>query len=452
MNVIQDAAAAEIGRNIDEGDQEIPHRETIVSKGLITKSEANVLLTTFQLYYARWIGLEETERITTESIRSPLLLCVCCLIVDSTSPTAHDLFHEAKGMLGESSLHVQSSIEFFQAVIILALWSTSLGQRLLSIDSWMITGVALQQTEVSHAFKSITAVQVDGGHDMSRRHMLAVWNHLCLAHLHACVSMRRKSMVTRADIEKSRQILQGGEATHFQTRMVAELFLYITIYEQCIVKRVNLHQAKAALLSWKEEWAFLFDQPRRQFLQTSFWFAGLLIYEQSLTSKSAAVRESVVSDMVRLSSDILKLFMETADERTKHLTDHVYHVVTFAAVTLCRLLCRYETPELKARLSLGEMDELIHTFINWLQSLDTAPHISKIMSRLIRNVQSRLRPDFASDQLELGIQQTSPNADAMPELFGMDDNFDFSNVDWDAIIPDWQSVDSADLMNNVVST
>jgi hypothetical protein len=61
-----------------------------------------------------------------------------------------------------------------------------------------------------------------------------------------------------------------------------------------------------------------------------FHFAQLLIYEQALSSRSAAVRESLLSEMVRLSAAILTLAMETTDLRTQHLSDHIYHVITFA--------------------------------------------------------------------------------------------------------------------------
>lgn len=255
-------------------------------------------------------------------------------------------------------------------------------------------------------------------------------------------------MVSSNDIEKIRKALPRENATNFERRMVAELCLYWTIYEQCVLTDVNLPRARAALQIWKEEWAFLFDQPRRQFLQISFFFAGLLTYEQSLSSKSAAVRESVVSEMVRLSSEILSLSMEKEDERTKHLTDHVYHVITFAAVTLCRLLCRYEA-QLQSKFDLNEKDALVSRTARWLCEIDPGPHIGKVMSALISNVQNKLRPGpHEPDPSGLSAQQNEPDITAIPDFLAMD-SFT-SDFDWDAMVPDWQSLASDDFMNAVI--
>ena len=59
-------------------------------------------------------------------------------------------------------------------------------------------------------------------------------------------------------------------------------------------------------------------------------------------------------EMIRHSKSILKLAMDTVDERTRHLTDHIYHMITFAAIVICRLLNAY--PEKVA--STYNIDEL----------------------------------------------------------------------------------------------
>jgi hypothetical protein len=46
--------------------------------------------------------------------------------------------------------------------------------------------------------------------------------------------MRRKAIITRNDLEKGRQVTQWSSASNFEVRMVAEMLLYWTIYEQCV--------------------------------------------------------------------------------------------------------------------------------------------------------------------------------------------------------------------------
>lgn len=63
-----------------------------------------------------------------------------------------------------------------------------------------------------------------------------------------------------------------------------------------------------------------------------FHFAQLLAYERSLKSRSARVRDSLLSEMVRLSAEIIRLAMDTADDRTKHLS--VCHYISIPTNSL----------------------------------------------------------------------------------------------------------------------
>jgi hypothetical protein len=62
------------------------------------------------------------------------------------------------------------------------------------------------------------------------------------------------------------------------------------------------------------------DQPRSQFLEMGLYFAQLLGYERALKSRSARVRASLLSEMIRLSAEIIKLAIDTTDDRTRHLS------------------------------------------------------------------------------------------------------------------------------------
>ena len=123
-----------------------------------------------------------------------------------------------------------------------------------------------------------------------------------------------------------------------------------------------------------------------------YHFAQLLIYDQALKSRSAAVRESLLLEMVRISAAILNLVMDTADLRTPHLTDHIYHTITFAAVTLCRLLHMYED-QISTVHNISELDQVILTLVSWLYSIGLPCHIAYKLAGLVSAFHAKLRPN-----------------------------------------------------------
>lgn len=181
------------------------------------------------------------------------------------------------------------------------------------------------------------------------------------------------------------------------------------------------------------------DQPRSHFVQMGFHFAQLLVFDQALKSRSAAVRESLLSEMVRLSAAILRLAMDTADDRTRHLTDHIYHVITFAAVTLCRLLHMYED-KLSAAHNLLELDQLVLDLVIWLRSIGLPCHVAHTLGDVVAAFHKKLRPDArptpSREEMEFWGQPEFSNF--FPELLGTD-LYDGSSY---PLLPDWEPFDS----------
>ncbi|PMD53975.1 uncharacterized protein K444DRAFT_646379 [Hyaloscypha bicolor E] len=412
----------------------------IIARGLVPVQDAGALIELFQEHYGRWVSFNpgsSSETILVEVRKSPLLLCACCLIAvrhttqDSASTLAPRLFQEAKTLLSTHLLDVPQSIEFFQAAVILSMWSTTIGQTPLSVDSWLLSGFALQHSLASEVFAPVMRGSGDQAASLSKSELdrCCVWNHLCLVHLHYCVGTRRRAILGRKQIEKCRQILDSDHATNFETRMVAEVMLYWIIYESCSTAQVDLPKTQAALHEWRQEWKFLFDQPRSQFIQMGFHFAQLLVYDQALKSRSAAVRESRITEMTRLSAAIIQLALDTADVRTRHLSDHIYHMITFAAVTLCRLLHMYEN-QLASTHNIMELDSLVLTLVTWLHSIGLPCHVAHTLGDVVAAFHEKLRPNahpspYDQAQDDIGLY--------FPELLGIE-TFDGGNFDF---IPDW---------------
>jgi hypothetical protein len=76
----------------------------------------------------------------------------------------------------------------------------------------------------------------------------------------------------------------------------------------------------------------------------------------------------MINEMIRLSTAIITLAMNTHDERTRHLTDHIYHMISFAAVTLSRLLHTYEQ-QLSMTHDLHGLESLIMSLVSWLHAI-----------------------------------------------------------------------------------
>jgi len=67
---------------------------------------------------------------------------------------------------------------------VLSLWSTTIGQVPLGIDSWLLTGFALQHCLASSLFEPILQNGPESGYDGKHQvDIWRIWNHLCLAHL-----------------------------------------------------------------------------------------------------------------------------------------------------------------------------------------------------------------------------------------------------------------------------
>lgn len=102
---------------------------------------------------------------------------------ESASVLAPRLFQDAKALLSASLLDVPQSIEFFQAALILSMWSTTIGQTPLSIDSWLLSGFALQHSLASDIWCPITDTKNSTSLSKSELDRWCIWNHLCLVHL-----------------------------------------------------------------------------------------------------------------------------------------------------------------------------------------------------------------------------------------------------------------------------
>jgi hypothetical protein len=195
-----------------------------------------------------------------------------------------------------------------------------------------------------------------------------------------------------------------------------------------------------------------------------FHFAYLLAYGQFLQSPTAlrggpAVVESTVIEMIKRSTAIIHLAIETTDERTRHLTDQIYHIVTFAGLALCRLVHSYESK----LHDVDALDALVTELAQWLKSIGLPCHAAHMLGNILSAQFGKLRPrvrqvvdadadaNADADSREGGIdfsafdaQSLSGAGTAAGELYPDFMGSDFLNIpmdaapwpQWDAIYPD----------------
>ncbi|KAL5341343.1 hypothetical protein BJX70DRAFT_66262 [Aspergillus crustosus] len=375
--------------------------------GLIPPDLALNLLSIFLEHYGRWVLFdpdEDTHELLGRVRKFPLLFSACCLIaVRHTSQSlaaslAPQLYETARSLVQSALLISSQSLEFFQAALVLCMWSTTVGQVPLSIDSWLLSGFAIQHCQSSQLFAAV--LTPTSGTSVVDRNTLDhwfLWNHLCLVHLHYCVGTSRRSMLQDWQIARCRAIVHSDCATNYELRMVAEIHLYRTVYE-LLSGPVDIAQSTAGLQTWRREWQFVLEQPRAQFLMMGLHFSHLLLFDRSLKSQTARARESVISEMISHATTIIRLAMDTVDGRTRHLSDHIYHMITFAAITICRLIGSPDD-HLDSTHNANELDALISNLVQWLQSIGLPCHAAHTFGTIISQVHRKTRPqtDAASN-------------------------------------------------------
>ncbi|KAL4787342.1 hypothetical protein BJX76DRAFT_345621 [Aspergillus varians] len=406
--------AADTGIDVTNTAQAVP------LDGLVPPDLALNLMYIFSEHYGRWVLFdpeEDAHTLLTQVRKSPLLFCACCLIAvrhtsqDVAGTLAPKLYDSARSLVQSALLISPQPIEFFQAALVLCMWSTTVGQVPLSIDSWLLSGFALQHCQSSSLFSEVVKPSpATPGLDKGTLSRWFLWNHICLVHLHYCVGTSRRSMLQDWHIARCRAIVDSDGATNYELRMVAEIYLYRAVYN-LLAAPVDIPQSVASLQTWRREWQFVLDQPRAQFLMMGFHFSHLLLYDRCLKSKSARAQESVVSEIITHATTIIRLAMDTVDERTQHLSDHIYHMITFAAIVICRLVGSLEYhPETTHKIK--DLDSLISNLVQWLQNIGLPCHAAHTFGTIIAQVQQKARP-----QLDAMASNAAQPDDMLPEEF-----------------------------------
>lgn len=156
--------------------------------------------------------------------------------------------------------------------------------------------------------------------------------------------------------------------------------------------------------------------------------------------------EQILADVIQSSKLIINIFLDTTDERTRHLTDHVYNVVTFAALTLCRILQSHRNQLQEAGHDLGVIHKLIEAIVSGLSSVGLPCHAASMLAAVVSARFARLQTtldDVGAISSEALVGDPSASSEAFT---GLDDytfmypdfsRSDLFNLSVDA--PQWPS-------------
>lgn len=167
-----------------------------------------------------------------------------------------------------------------------------------------------------------------------------------------------------------------------------------------------------------------------------FHFAHLLLYDKSLKLSPVQTGDTVISKMINHATSLTQLAMDTKDEETRHLSDHIYHMITFAAIVICRLLNMHKA-QVSATHNVEDLHSLVLGLIDWLRDIGLPCHAAHTLGGLIARAHQKLCPRVESPSL-LDSSQGLFGADFtnyFPEFLGIEAPGD---ANW-ALLPGWSS-------------
>ena len=114
-------------------------------------------------------------------------------------------------------------------------------------------------------------------------------------------------------------------------------------------------------------------------------------------------------------------------------------MISFAAVTMCRLLHTYEE-QLPASHDLHSLDGLILSLVSWLHAIGLPCHVAHTMGDVVAAFHKKLRPDTgpspSTSYVDVDPAIQDDFAQLFPELFGAT-TFDMNNG---SLLPDFQPI------------
>ncbi|ANB14832.1 hypothetical protein AWJ20_2445 [Sugiyamaella lignohabitans] len=364
--------------------QMVVHDQNIITLGIVTEQEASDLLNHFRENYNRWVSFPEDipiEQLLDRILkRCTFLLTVCCCVSvryynKSLRVRAFDdLLQRLMTELTQSLVVVPQTIEFMQALCVLAIYASSLSKGEVVFDAWFYSGIALQHFITKDVLGLVMSFDgVGPATELDEITAYRVWNHLCLAHLVNCVQSGRMCILDEIRLNMCRRTLDLSSATNFDGRMIAEITLQTIVYK-FITSDLTLESIEYELQDWMEEWKYLFEQPTVQFVEAGFHYGYFMVlyywnYIQSVVlgenGKALQGQGAPIlgvgnellcyQTIASCSDDIIKVMMEHLgnvvqsllsfddDDYFSYLSDQILFCGSFSALMIVKIIAVLKT-------------------------------------------------------------------------------------------------------------
>lgn len=165
-------------------------------------------------------------------------------------------------------------------------------------------------------------------------------------------------------------------------------------------------------------------------MQLGLHFAHLIADCESLKASKTAVSERTLTDVIQSSKDIINIFLDTTDGRTRHLTDHVYNVVTFAALTLCRVLQNHRYQLQEAGHDLRVLHKLVEAIVAGLSAVGLPCHAASMLAAVISARFARLQTITGSVGMMFSEALVGESSASMPEGYKEFEDYTFMYPDF----------------------
>ncbi|OIW35714.1 hypothetical protein CONLIGDRAFT_690403 [Coniochaeta ligniaria NRRL 30616] len=316
---------------------------SVVSAGIISPSLAQSLVRIWIKHNGLWISVASVQDIPPDiEQRHPLLFSTVCLLAARHVPrvakeTVHDMYMRVR-RLASSVVFKAPYLDYedLQALTLLSMFTPTI-QTAMPIDSWMVSGIALNHATLAFGFTSPEPVPADGTEEQLRR--LRILNALCLTNIQFSIGNGRPCMVQPRFVEQCSRIVDFPDARTTDGKLYAEVLLYAKT-ESILSNGPSTRWKQPNVLvvpelaEFQSEWGHLFDLPECLSLKFGCWYCHLLLYRASLRGNQPdpALRESAL----KMSSDILELFLEQEFSVVLDMPDHFFFMVIYAGLTLCK--------------------------------------------------------------------------------------------------------------------
>ncbi|RDW79519.1 hypothetical protein BP6252_04157 [Coleophoma cylindrospora] len=351
----------------------------LLDLGLFSAHTAYELLDLFLARAGPWLQLTAWESIgirsdMNQSISSNLI-AACVLqgmaLSDLRNSATHETFYEyVRSILAPVLLISPLPLDCLFALSISCWWCIAPVKKMEYIDSWLVSGHAVQQAMLTINFTNLRAKIKKGTSDAVDRHTLRTWNHICLSHLYFAVGTGRPSLIAESYLDQCPSILNAFEPTIQDQTVLAEIHYYSAILKLLTTALPLQADGKCKELdAWHDKWGYLLKLKTDRALASlmSYDFGYLVIAQRSLKNINAPspttpqsnhpvhpdthdeVQKAFILHSITYSTAVLESLTKLEPPFAESMPNHLYLSVIYSILVL--VACHSTSPDPTRTLS-----------------------------------------------------------------------------------------------------